>query len=113
MESFFGAKDYISRHAVFQFSNIARPLSLMQKVENFIGDRTCFALETTIVLLAQIFDQIGNVFAAVSKRRERDADYVDAVEKVGAETAVCYFLREHPVGGADYARVHAPFFMIA
>src|ERR1700734_582388 len=99
MEGFFRPENHVTRHAVFQFSNIAGPFALMQNVENFLGAPGCFALEAAIELLAQIFDQIRNILTAISEGRERDADYIDAVEKVGAKTAAFDFFREDPVRG--------------
>ena len=62
---------------------------------------------------AEIFDEVGNVVAAVAQRRQRDGDHVDAVEKIGAKTAAGDFLMQQAIGGADDASVHAPFFVIA
>ena len=113
MEGFLRSEDYISRHAIFQFSDIAGPFALVQELENFLGNRAYFTLEATIELPAQIFDEVGNIFAALSKWRKCERNNIDAVEKIGAKTTALYFLRKYSVRGADYARVHAPFFVIA
>ena len=64
-------------------------------------------------MLAQIFDEVRNIVAAIAQRRKRDADHVDAIEKIGAKSAGLDFLLQIAIGRADHARVHALFFMVA
>ncbi len=71
------------------------------------------ALVTAIELLAQIFNEVRNIIAAVAQRRERDADHVDAVKKIGAESARLDFLLQLSVRRADYARIHSFLFVVA
>ena len=70
-------------------------------------------MEALIELLAKVFDQIGNIVAALAERRKRDADYIDAIEKIGSEAAAFDFARQVSIRRADHAGIHALFFVVA
>ncbi len=50
--------------------------------------------------------QLGNVFAAVGEFGDMDADNVEAMEQVFAETVVCDQGFQILVGGSDNADIH-------
>src|ERR1700722_7214536 len=69
--------------------------------------------ELAIELQAEIVHKIRNVVTPIAQRGQRDRDHVDAIEKIGAESARFDFLLQHSIGGADHARIESPLFLIA
>ena len=86
---------------------------LLQKIHRLGGERRSLALEPAIAHLEEILGKIRNILAAVAQRRKGYGDYVDPIEKIGAEAAGFDFAPERAAGGADDARVHAYFFVAA
>src|ERR1700741_649022 len=113
MEGLFRAQDHVTRHAVFQLANIARPIALLQQLERFARYGRGVALKTAIKLFEEIFDEIGNVVPALAERRQRDGDHIDAIKKIGAKSATRDFLLQQAVGGTDHSSVQLLFFVIA
>ena len=113
MKSFLRAEDHVARHAILELADVPRPLALLQQLQRFARDRRSFALETAVEKLPEIVHQVRNVVAAVAQGRQRDGDHVDAVKKISAKAATRDFLMQQAIGGADDARVHAPFLLVA
>src|ERR1700690_3910026 len=60
-----------------------------------------------------MFQESGNIFAALAQTGEMHANHVDAIEKVGAESPSLDFIFETPIRGADYPCFNLLFFLIA
>src|SRR5580704_6691362 len=113
MEGLFRAQDHVTRHAILELANIARPIALLQQLERFARYWRSVALKPAIKLFAEIFNEIGNVVPAVAEGRQRDGDHVDAIKKIGAKSATGDFLLQQAVGGTDHSSVQLLFFVIA
>src|SRR6476660_8462403 len=61
----------------------------------------------------EIVDQLRNVRAPFTQRRQHDVHNIDAIKKIFAESAGGNFLFQIAIGGADYSRFRPRIFFRA
>src|SRR6185295_14095812 len=84
-------------HDVLELAHVARPVVLHQQLDRLLVDALVAASRR--VTPHEVVDQQGNVVAAQPQRRQLDRDDIEAIEQVGAETALGDLLLEVGVGG--------------
>ena len=95
-------------HRVLQLADVARP---GVRRERSLGARRKAGHGSSVAGCLppqKVPGQQGDVFAAVSKRRELQLDGVQPVEQVFAEVTSGHRLAEVGVGGGDDAHIHVP-----
>jgi hypothetical protein len=88
-----------------QLADVARPAVEEQPLHRFLGDGEMAFAVLGGRLRDEMIDEGGNLVAAFAQRPEREADDVDAVEKVFAESAAADGVFEVRIRGGDDADV--------
>ena len=72
---------------VGELPHVARPSIEHQVFERLVGDAQHRLLQLAPELLEEVLDQRRNLFAPLAQRRDVDADHVEPVVEVFAESA--------------------------
>src|SRR5215213_2341142 len=104
-----GASTYAARRSkhnqlfddVGQFADVSRPVVEHQLFQQVGCEDYALLVLSLRELFQQVMDQHGNVFTAVSQRRQRDVDAVDPVPQVSTERTLGNHAAEVAVGCRD------------
>src|ERR1700722_18429693 len=91
--------------SVLKFTDVTGPRVGDERAQCFGAHATAGALVFVRIFLQEVLHQHGNVFATLAERREIDADYIEAIEKVFAELAFAHELAQIDIGGGDDADI--------
>src|SRR5581483_5611092 len=91
---------------VLQFAHVSRPGIIQQHAQRFLGDLADRPLIFRGKLADEKVHQQGDIFLALTQRRQVDGDDVQAVKEIFAESALTAELLQVHVGGGDDAHVY-------
>src|SRR5258706_444577 len=92
---------------VAQFAHIARPRIARKNFESVVAEFAGLLAVFGAEFIEKVATKNWNVRDAVTQRRNKKGNYVQAIEKILAKRAARDFLVEVLVGGGDDANVHA------
>ena len=97
--------DHGALDGILQFADIAHPGLLLQLVHGSGCDASDVLVHGEGELADEVFDERGNVFAALAQRGQFDAEDVEPVKQVRTECALFDHVLEILVGGGHAAEV--------
>src|SRR4030095_16256036 len=100
------AEDYAALDDVGKLAHIARPVVALEPVQSCTIDTLDPLAHSLRRFPRQVFGKKPDVLLALTKRRDLDRKYVQAVEQIGPEGAAPHFFGEVPVGGRDHTRIY-------
>src|SRR6184192_1002363 len=92
---------------IAQFAHIARPRIARQDVESVVAEFTGLLAVFGAEFIEEMATKNGNIRDAVTQRRNKKGDYIQAIKKILTKRAARDLLVEVLVGGGDDANVHA------
>ena len=99
-------KDHRAFHQVLQLADVARPRIPLEGSHGFRRNAVDLLPHAAAKQLHEMCDKGGNVFPALSERRQHDGEDVQTIIQVTAKLPASYHLDQIPIGCRDQPDIY-------